>query len=302
MKTIYFIVLLFSSIIYCALCEESENTPIVLWHGMGDSCCFPFSLGGFKDKLNETLGTYIYSIEIGSNVIEDVENGFFKHPSEQIEEVCKTLSADPKLANGFNAIGFSQGGQFLRGLIQRCPTIKVKSLISLGGQHQGVYGLPRCGALSISLCDYLRKLLNHAAYIDVVQKTLVQATYWHDPLDEATYKKESTFLADINNERTINADYIARLQQLEHLVLVKFDNDTMVQPVESEWFGFYKPGQSVEVESLEDSTFFEEDRLGLKKLVQESRIHFLSVEGDHLRFPWSWFEEYIIEIFLKNSF
>ena len=37
-------------------------------------------------------------------------------------------------ANGYNAIGFSQGGQFLRGVAQKCPGMK--NLISFGGQHQ----------------------------------------------------------------------------------------------------------------------------------------------------------------------
>lgn len=39
----------------------------------------------------------------------------------------------------YNAIGFSQGGQFLRAVAQRCPG-GMKKLISFGGQHQGVYG------------------------------------------------------------------------------------------------------------------------------------------------------------------
>lgn len=52
-----------------------------------------------------------------------------------------------------------------RGLVQRCPSPKMKNLISLGGQHQGVYGLPNCGSLSHPSCDYLRRLLNHAAYL-----------------------------------------------------------------------------------------------------------------------------------------
>lgn len=50
--------------------------------------------------------------------------------------------------------------------MQRCPTPKMKTLISLGGQHQGVYGLPHCGSLSHPSCDYLRRLLNHAAYLE----------------------------------------------------------------------------------------------------------------------------------------
>ncbi|KAJ8944338.1 hypothetical protein NQ318_016145 [Aromia moschata] len=288
------------SLFCCVLCDEQDVTPIVLWHGMGDSCCFSFSLGAFHTKLNESLGgAHIISIQIGSNLIEDVENSYFMHPDKQINEACNIISSDPLLSDGFNAIGFSQGAQFLRALVQRCPAANVKSLISLGGQHQGVYGLPNCGALSHITCDYFRRLLNHAAYLEWVQKALAQATYWHDPLNEDEYRNYSTFLSDINNEKTINLDYIKNIQKLENLVLVKFENDTMVQPVETEWFGFYKSGQSVETESLEESSLFIDDQLGLQKLSDESRLHFLAVPGNHLRFDWSWFEENIIEPFLK---
>nr|XP_023021953.1 palmitoyl-protein thioesterase 1-like [Leptinotarsa decemlineata] len=297
--TVY-IVLFFSS--FCLVTSANDSiTPIVLWHGMGDSCCFPFSLGALMEKLNASLpGVHTVSIRIGNNVIEDMENGFFKHPDKQIQEACAIVGADPLLAEGFNAIGLSQGAQFLRGLVQRCPQAKIKNLISLGGQHQGVYGLPRCGSLIAEVCDFVRRLLNHAAYVPEVQKMLVQATFWHDPLNEETYKDHSTFLADINNEKIVNSEYIRNLQSLQNFVMVKFENDSMVVPVESEWFGFYKPGQSVETESLQESDIFIDDRLGLQKMSDDSKLHFLSVEGDHLRFKWEWFEENILEPFLKD--
>ncbi|CAG2123520.1 unnamed protein product, partial [Medioppia subpectinata] len=97
------------------------------------------------------------------------------------------------MANGFNAIGFSQGGQILRAIAQRCPTIQINNLISLGGQHQGVYGLPRCPQQN-RICDLVRKLLNYGAYEDYVQSHVVQAEYWHDPLQEDIYKNRSVFL------------------------------------------------------------------------------------------------------------
>ena len=31
----------------------------------------------------------------------------------QIKRVCAKVASDPKLKNGYNALGFSQGGQFL---------------------------------------------------------------------------------------------------------------------------------------------------------------------------------------------
>ena len=51
-----------------------------------------------------------------------------------------TTSPELKLfAFRYNALGFSQGGQFLRAVAQRCPQ-GMKNLVTFGGQHQGVYG------------------------------------------------------------------------------------------------------------------------------------------------------------------
>ena len=64
--------------------------------------------------------------------------------------------------------------------------------------------------------------------------SLAQAEYWHDPLHEQEYRQVSVFLADINNENKVNATYKANLAKLQNFVMVKFLQDTMVQPKESE--------------------------------------------------------------------
>lgn len=84
----------------------------------------------------------------------------------------------------------------------------------------------------------------------------MQAEYWHDPLNEEQYRQHSVFLADVNNERAKNKTYIKNLLNLNNFVMVKFNNDTMVEPVETEWFGFYKPGQSSEVVTLQESDLY----------------------------------------------
>jgi len=40
-------------------------------------------------------------------------NGFFMNVNDQISMVCDTIARDKKLQGGYNAVGFSQGGQFL---------------------------------------------------------------------------------------------------------------------------------------------------------------------------------------------
>ena len=57
-----------------------------------------------------------------------------------------------------------------RALVQRCPTVKVFNLISVGGQHQGVFGFPRCPGANSSICEAVRKLLDIGAYVDFVQE------------------------------------------------------------------------------------------------------------------------------------
>ncbi|XP_065212531.1 palmitoyl-protein thioesterase 1 [Planococcus citri] len=280
--------------------EQNTSIPVVLWHGMGDSCCNPLSLGRLMKvmKANMPNNSYIKSIQIGDDMGQDIENSFKMNVNLQVQNACKQIAKEKNLANGYNAIGFSQGSQFLRAVAQRCPNPPMLNLISIGGQHQGVYGLPHCFYPQHKWCDYLRKLLNYGAYWGWVQNHFVQAEYWHDPLKEQDYIKYSVFLADINNEREMNYIYRKNLMQLKNFVLVMFESDSMMIPKESAWFGFYTPGQNVNITKLEDSVLYQVDRIGLKRLNEENKLHFISLPGDHLRFTEEWFVKEIIQKYL----
>ncbi|XP_053563274.1 palmitoyl-protein thioesterase 1 [Bombina bombina] len=274
---------------------QEKPVPLVIWHGMGDSCCNPISMGAIKKMVeNQIPGIYVLSLEIGNNIIEDMENSFFLNVNKQVSGVCEQLARDPNLQQGYNSMGFSQGGQFLRAVAQRCPSPPMRNLISFGGQHQGVYGVPRCPSEKSHICDWIRKMLNNEAYSKIVQERLVQAEYWHDPLNEDTYRNGSIFLADINQERGVNESYKRNLQALQKFVMVKFLNDTMVEPVDSEWFGFYKPGQSKETTTLQESVLYTEDRLGLREMDKAGKLIFLTTDGDHLQFTEQWFNDKIL--------
>jgi len=280
--------------------DDATPTPVVLWHGMGDSCCNPLSMGSIKKLIQQNIpNVYVLSIEIGDSVIHDTLNGFFMNVNKQVDMVCSQLSNDTNMQNGYHSVGFSQGGQFLRAVAQRCPTPAMKNFISIGGQHQGVYGLPKCPA-SGAICNVVRELLNHGAYIPFIQNTLVQAEYWHDPINEQLYIDNSVFLGDINNEKTINNDYKTNLLKLENMVLVKFLQDTMVVPPDSEWFGFYTPGQAVTIQQMNETDLYTEDKIGLQELNNQGKVAFLSVDADHLQFTDEWFIDSIINPYLKN--
>merc|ERR1711962_81546 len=281
---------------------SSTPTPVVLWHGMGDSCCNPASMGSIKRMLEDELpGVYVHSLKIGDNILSDTESGFFKDTNAQVELVCKTVREDPQLQEGFNAIGFSQGGQFLRAVAQRCPNPPMRNLITVGAQHRGVFGFPKCPGEIDMFCDIVRDLLNFGVYTDLVQNFLVQAQYWHDPLHEDTYLDKSRFIADINNERTDkNATYKENLVKLENLVMIKHSQDSMVEPKESEHFEFYTPGQAKTIQPLRDSALYTEDWLGLRALDETGRLHMHTVEGDHLHFSRQWFIDEIVNVYLNN--
>uniref|UniRef100_A0A7N5K7M0 palmitoyl-CoA hydrolase n=1 Tax=Ailuropoda melanoleuca TaxID=9646 RepID=A0A7N5K7M0_AILME len=158
----------------------------------------------------------------------------------------------------------------------------------------GVYGLPRCPGESSHICDLIRKTLNAGAYNKAIQERLVQAEYWHDPLKEDVYRNHSIFLADINQERGVNESYKKNLMALKKFVMVKFLNDSIVDPVDSEWFGFYRSGQAKETIPLQETTLYTQDRLGLKEMDNAGQLVFLAVEGDHLQLSQEWFYAHII--------
>jgi palmitoyl-protein thioesterase len=264
---------------------------------MGDNCCLPFSMGSIKSFIEEKVkGAYVVSLMIGSNPGDDSYNSYFMPVHKQLEMACALVSGDAQLAAGFHAIGFSQGGLFVRALAQTCPGAKVINLISIGGPQQGIFGLPDCLGEK-GICEEVKMLLDLGAYTPLVQNRLVQAQYWHDPRSPASYQRYNVFLPGINNEGAAkNATYKERLLQVEKIVLVKFLNDTIVVPRDSEWFGFYAEGQDAKVLALEESRLYIEDWLGLKTLKEQGRLLLLSCLGQHLQMPPGFFAQSIIPL------
>jgi len=282
--------------------SSSTPRPVVLWHGMGDTCCDPLSMGYIKRVIEEQIpGIHVHSLMIGNNVIEDKLNGFFMNVNDQIVFALNEIQNDTLLSEGFSAIGFSQGGQFLRAYVERFNDPPVYNLISIGGQHQGVFGFPNCPGDNETICEIVRKMLNLGAYDPLVQEHLVQAEYWQDPFNEDEYLKDSVFLPDINNNLAVqNETYKQNLMSLKNFVMVQFLNDTMVQPKESEWFGWYYPGQDKAVQTLEETPLYQEDWLGLQQMNNNGQLTFIATIGNHLQFTKEWFIDNIVP-FLNNT-
>jgi len=282
--------------------SEPDYVPVVLWHGMGDTCCFPWSMGSIKRLIERELpGIYVYSVMVGNNIVEDEIAGFLGDVNDQIAQIAGKFNDDSNLSRGFNAVGFSQGGQFLRAYVEQYNSPSVKNLVTMGGQHQGVFGIPDCPG-NVTLCEIMRRMLDLGAYLPVVQEHSVQAQYWHDPIQEEFYATNNIFLPGINNELQVNQTYKDNILSLENFAMIKFLNDTVVQPRESEWFGFYAPGQDVEVIPLEQTQLYIQDVLGLQELENSGRLWKIPCEGNHLEFTQEYFIDVVIRPFLNMTF
>ncbi|KAG8753540.1 hypothetical protein FRC12_011503 [Ceratobasidium sp. 428] len=265
--------------------------PLVLWHGLGDSA-HSEGMDEFAELIKEVHpGIFVYSISLSDDQNDDKKAGWvqFGEVNAQLEIVAADLSEVPQLRNGFDAIGFSQGGQFLRAYVERFNDPPVRSLLTFGSQHMGVSGLPGCKTGDF-WCWLARNAALRGVYTAYAQTHIIQAQYFRDPRtvhDLESYLAANTFLADINAEVSDIGDvsmYKKNLASLDALVLVLFSEDKTVVPKESGWFGSYKAAKADEtIVPMRQQPIYQDDRIGLRTLDESGRIHFATCEGPHMR-------------------
>lgn len=112
-----------------------SRRPVVLWHGLGDSAFSPVMA-----KLKEAIeamhpGIYVHNVALKPTFLSDQHASIYGNVNDQVDQVCAQLERIPQLARGFDAVGFSQGGQFMRAYVQRCNAPRVHNLMTFGSQH-----------------------------------------------------------------------------------------------------------------------------------------------------------------------
>ncbi|KAI8833895.1 Alpha/Beta hydrolase protein [Chytridium lagenaria] len=267
---------------------DPSYIPIVIWHGMGDSCNNPDSMGYIQGVINETLpGVYVHSICLGDTEDDDRSRGFFDLVENQVESVCTQLSTNPFLLAHprIHAIGFSQGGQFLRSFVERCNFPKVHTLVTFGSQHLGVADAPGCTKENDGV---------GRSYWPWVQRRSVQAQYFRDPRNIARYLEKSLFLAAANNEvpDRRNVTFKKNLASLEKFVLIKFSEEETVVPAESSWFGYYD--ENMVMIPMREQPIYKEDWIGIRELDEQGKLIFLEAEGRHMGFSREFFEGILV--------
>lgn len=282
--------------------DNDTPLPLVIWHGLGDNYRAEGIQAVVELAEQANPGTFVYLVHIEDDASADRSATFFGNVTTQLAKVCEDLAAHPILstAPAIDALGFSQGGQFLRGYVERCNNPPVRSLVTYGSQHNGISSFKSCGSTDW-LCKGAMALLRFNTWSSYVQSRLVPAQYYRDPASPADYEKyleSSNFLADINNERGGPRDrnplYRANIARLVNFAMYIFEDDTTVVPKESGWF---EEVNGTEITPLRARKIYTEDWLGLRELDRKGGLKFRSVPGEHMRLSDSALNETFQEFF-----
>lgn len=257
-----------------------SNNPCLI--GLGDS----YGNDGIRAvaTLAEAVhpGTLVHVVAQGSDPQADQRATFWGNVNDQVDKLCADIASNPIIstAPAIDALGFSQGGQFLRGYVERCNNPPVRSLVTFGSQHNGIVDFSEC-APNNWLCRGAMALLRGNVWSGYVQSNLVPAQYYRPPMEYDNYLTSSNFLADINNERgEKNATYKKNLAKLENFAMYMFEQDQTVIPKETSWFSEVN---GTEVTPLKSRQIFKEDWIGLKQLDKKGALHFRVAPGEHMQ-------------------
>ena len=142
--------------------------PVVVAHGMGDSC-YNSGMKSITEAAGKKLNAYATCVPTAEGWLFDTIDGFLKNIDKSVDFFAEKIRADPKLAGGFNAFGFSQGNNVIRGYITKYNDPPVKNFMSICGINAGVGAFPQCSpeipVVGPTVCDSARRQECIFAYV-----------------------------------------------------------------------------------------------------------------------------------------
>lgn len=209
--------------------------PIVLWHGLLDSI----------DNMN-----WIANITPNVIVIQESRlQSIYGNIHDQINQACIQLQREN--VTSYDALGFSQGGVFLRAMGLQCKQ-ELRTLMTFGAPHEGtrVTFIPK----EILYSQYV---LSHIIPANVVK------------LGSEFYKSTS-LLNQILSSPKMN---------IQRLVLIMFLKDKVIVPRESALM--WDDGLQIN-----ETNYFKQNK-DLQNLVKKNQVFFEYLDTEHMQFEKS---------------
>lgn len=236
--------------------NTEENYPTVLMHGI---LANKDNLNELKEMLEMNFNIKVYNLELGNGS----PYSLYTPMKKQLSDLCDLIYSMDELKNGFNFIGMSQGGLLARGYVEYCNEYKVNNLITLVSPNSGVF--------------YKNNFFDNI-YEPAKQEEISFADYWRDPYRYELYKSNSTYLAELNAETSINR----RLDIVNNFIMVWSSRDEVIEPPESGKFSMYfVDNDKLELLELRDTSLYHNNFLGLKTMDEQNRLHFHETDCLH---------------------
>ncbi|KAJ0232956.1 Thioesterase like protein [Hirschfeldia incana] len=274
----------------------ANSIPFIVLHGIGDKCSGGVS--NFTQLLSNLSGSPGSCLEIGKGAIDS----WFMPLTHQARLACEKVKMMTELSEGYNIVAESQGNLVARGLIEFCDDAPpVINYVSLGGPHAGIAALPKCPfGPFYAIAEGLMKL---GVYNDFVQDHIAPSGFVKIPGEMRKYLEHSKYLPKLNNERPDqrNSTFKDRFMSLHNLVLVMFQNDTILIPRETSWFGYFTDDGYDSFLSTQQTKLYSEDWIGLKALDDVGKVKFVSVLGDHLVIAFDDIVKYVVPYLMHTS-
>jgi len=258
--------------------------PVVVMHGIMAGSDSMDTLMGWLQQ--DFPGIYVKNVEIGNGK----DDSLFTGMNTQVEIFAKAVQSDPNLQQGFNLLGYSQGGLITRAYVERYNNPPVYNLISWLGPQDGVYGCPDFNVICPDAdCPWFNSLFDDllkGAPSVFLQDHVSIASYWKHPFHFDEYLKTNTFLADINNEKSQkNQKYKDNILSLNSYMLMHSTTDTVVIPSVSPWFYFFAENSTSTLIPIYQSKQYLEDWIGLRTLHLSNRLIFTATDCPHQHMP-----------------
>lgn len=263
--------------VFCSICFSS-SIPFIVLHGLGEFCNDAGSTF-YTSQLSLLSKSNGYCLEIGDGVY----SSYYMPLENQVQIACEKVKGMKELQQGYNLVGLSQGNMVARGLIEFCDEAPpVNNFISIGGPNAGIASAPVCAGSP--WCAGAGGISGIGIYSDYVQTHYAPSGYIKLPNDIAGYLRGCRYLPKLNNEipNATNPIYKERFTSLQNLVLIMFENDNVITPKESSWFGFYQDGTDSQILPPQQTNLYLEDTFGLQTLDKAGKVKFIKLPGYHL--------------------